>query len=331
LLKSTEKTGQDVKVVAAAFPNLDLNDFYFEIIETSSGNIVAICRKSQVHQIIASFAEQNIRIIGFSLGFSLIQNLLGVIGQNKIILPTYNITTTNKKIESFERAGKEQEEVNYAIGDTPISSKFLLPLSAILRYSSENIYGGSNFREKNFHLKKDHHQKVFFRKGLATAVLLLLATLLLNFLLFSTYYSELQQMAGRYSVEISQKQAYDRKVLELNGKEKIVENIFNNSDSRSSFYLNRLISEKPSSVLFNEFTYQPLQKKIKDKEPISLENNLLRIAGESKDEGEFSNWIKNLEKNPWVSEVKVSDFGYSSPGISEFQLSLRITDHETIK
>lgn len=330
LLKSTEMTGPDVKVVSAAFPNLDLNDFYFEILPASIGSIVALCRREQVHHIIASFAEQNIRVVGFSLGFASVQNLLGIIKQNEIFLSTYSIIIKEKKIVSFKKEEKEQAEANYTIGDTNISSRFLLSLSAIFNYSGGTIYSQSNFDEKNLQLKKEHHQKIFFRKGLATAVVLLLSMLLINFLIFSSYYAELQQMSGRHSVEISQKQAYDRKFLELNEKEKIMENIFNNSNSRSSFFLNRLINEKPSSVLLNEYTYQPLQKKIKDKEPISLETNLIRIAGESKNEEDFSNWIKNLEKNPWIVEVKVSDFGYSSPGISEFHLTLKLNDDETI-
>lgn len=324
LIKSTVNTGPAAKVVSSAFPNVDLNDFYFEILKNSSGSIVALCRRDQVHQIIISFEKHNITIIGFSLGFSSIQNLLGVIESKEIYLSSYNITTDGKKITSIEKAGKEQKEVTNTLSGTVVSSNFLLPLAAIFNYSAGNVHIVSNFDHRNLELTEEHHQKVFFRKGLVTAVTLLLVMLLINFMLFSGYHSELQQMTGRYEAEISQKQVYDETYDEVIGKEKIVENILNNSNSRSSFYLNRLVVSKPASVLLKEYGYQPLLKQVKEKEPISFEQNVIRIAGESKEKGDFSQWIKDLEESSWIREVKVSDFGYSSPGTSDFILTLKL-------
>jgi uncharacterized membrane protein/Tfp pilus assembly protein PilN len=329
LIKSTGIKEPAIKVVTSAFPNVDLNDFYYEILQTTSGSIVALCRREQVHQIIASFQEHHIRIIGFSLGFFSIQSLLKVIESKAISLSSYNITSDGEKITYFERAEKKQEMASYTLGDTEVNSEFLIPLSAVINYEG-TYHSVTNFDNKNLELKKEHHQKVFFNKGMATAVTLLLVMLLINFILFSSYYSELQQMTGKYELEISQKQAYSEKYQDILEKEKIVGNIFNNSNSRSSFYLNRLMVNKPASVVFKNFTYQPLLKKVKEKEPISFEQNVIRILGESKNEGEFSQWIKDLEESSWMREVKVSHFSYSSPGTSDFLLTLKLAEDETV-
>ncbi|MCX2839435.1 hypothetical protein OQ279_14885 [Salinimicrobium sp. MT39] len=330
LLKETTTTGTDAKVVSSAFPNVELNDFYYEILHSSEGSIVGLCRKKMVHQIISSFEEQNIRIIGFSLGFFSLQNLLGIIKEQEVRLPSFILHTNGREIISFDRAGQGNENTNFNIGDTTINYKFLLPLASLFNYQSGNVYYTSNYITKNLELKKEHHQKVFFRKGLASAVILLLVMLLINYLFFSTYYSELQQLSRKHEIEISQKLAYDEKYKEVLEKEKIVENILNNSNSQSSLYLNRLILTIPGSVLFDQLNYQPLQKQIKENEPIIIEKNIILLGGESTDEEEFSLWIKDLEDVTWIEEVKVSDYGYSSAGTSKFLLILKLIEDEAV-
>lgn len=328
LLKQTTSTGPATKVVSSAFPNLDLNEFYYEILHGSEGSIVALCRKKMVHQIISSFEEQNIRMIGFSLGFFSLQNLLGIIKEQEVHLPFFTLHTNGRVIISFDRAGQGNEKTDFTIGDITVNYKFLLPLATLFDYQTGNLHTTSNCQDKNLDLKKEHLQKVFFRKGLATAVGLLLVILLINFFFFSSYYSELQQITGRHEMEISQRLAYDEKYKEVLEKEKVVENILNNSNSQSSFYLNRLILTMPGSVLFNQLHYQPLQKQIKENQAISIEKNTILLGGESKNEEEFSLWIKNLEDISWIEEVKVRDYGYSSPRTSEFLLELKIKEDE---
>ncbi len=330
LLKETTTTGTDAKVVSSAFPNVELNNFYYEILPGSEGSIVALCRKKMVHQIISSFEEKNIRIIGFSLGFFSLQNLLSLIKEQEVLLPSFTLHTNGREIITFDRAGQGNEKTDFTIGDTTVNYKFLLPLASLFNYQSGNLNHTSNYNTKNLELKKEHHQKVFFRKGLATAVILLLVMLLINFLFFSTFYSELQQMTGQHEIEISQRLAYNKKYEEVLEKEKIVENILNNSNSRSTLYLNRLIHVLPGSVLLNQLNYQPLQKQIKQNEPVKIEKNIIALGGESTNEEEFSLWIKDMENIPWIAEVKVKDYGYSSPGTSEFLLVLKLKEDEAV-
>lgn len=331
LIKCTQTTGAVAKIISSAFPNVDLNEFYFETLQTPTGSIVALCRKEQVHKVFSFFEKNNIRIIGFSLGFFSIRNLLGEIEKEEISFSGYSITTHKNKIVSFKRSPKAQEEVNYSIGDTRVISTFLLPLCAIFNYPKGNIHTLTNFTDTNQELKKEHHQKIFFRKGLSTAVTLLLVLLLFNFILYSGYYSEFQALTAKHQAELFQKQANDEKRLQIAEKENIVRNIFNNSNSRSSFYLNQLTANKPSSVLLSELTYQPLQKQVKEKDPVSLEKDILRIAGEIKNKNDFSQWIKELEETKWIKEVQVSDFSYNSAGSSQFIMNINLKEDETIE
>lgn len=329
LIKHTLTQGSPVKVVSSAFPNIDLNEFYYQILDTASGHYVALCRKEQVHQIISSFKDNHIQIVGFSLGISSIQHLLPAIENEEIIASGFKLHTADNKIFSLERIEKQQTEILYSIGDTQISSWYLLPLSAIFNYPSGN-YSSTNFENKNQELKKDNAQKVFFRKGLISSIIILLTLLLTNTLLYSKYYSEYQKLTSQYEAEISQKKAYDKKLLEIEKKEEIVRNISSNSNSRSSYYLNRVIADMPTSILLEEFTYQPLQKQIKEHEPVTVNKNVIHLTGETNNETTFSEWLRMLEKNDYIASVQVSDFGYKSAGYSRFVLNIKLKEDEPV-
>ncbi|MBZ9731348.1 hypothetical protein LB467_16790 [Salegentibacter sp. JZCK2] len=329
LLKSIPNKGPVAKIVSSAFPNIDLDDFYFEILNTPVGSIIALCRKDHVNKIIATLELQGVKIIGFSLGFFSVQHLLRAIGEREFIASSYCISADDKSVLSYEKTEKMSDDTVYQISDTKVSSKFLLTLAGLFNYSGNSVHNISNTDSRNNELRKEHSQKVFFRKAMATAVSALLLLLLINFLLFSNYYNRFQELTFQYQTELSEKESYNQKLAEILQKEEVVKNILNNSNSRSTFYLNRLTADKPASVSFIEFIYQPFQKPVKENQPISLELGTIRIGGESTNENEFSNWTRDLEKIPWIAETKISGFGYSSTGNSDFVLILKLKPHET--
>ena len=253
LLKKTDTKGSVVKIVTSAYPNVDLNDFYYEVLPVESGNMVALCRRELVHEIISSFEKHQISIVGFSLGFLTIQNLLPAIGETTISFTSYTISNNGNIIVSYEKI--ENEEATYKISDIEVNNKFLLSLSSLFNYAKGNVNTYSNFEHKNQELRKHHYQKTFFQKGLTTAVMLLLVLLLINFILFSSYFSEFQEMNEKYQAKISQKEVYVKKLEILRKKEEMAGNILSNSGSRTSFYLNRLVSSKPESLLLKEISY----------------------------------------------------------------------------
>lgn len=327
LLKATNVSGNEAKIISTAFPNIELEEFYYEILKTSSQQLVALCRKEHVHQIIAEYQNEGIRIIGFSLSFFSIQNLLPLLKEDEISFSKYEIRKKGNQLLSFGK-NTNSAEIAYEIEDLTVNSKYLLPLASLFNYEANNSFIRSNTSLKNSDLRKEHKQKVFFKKGMLAGISLLLISLLLNFMFFSSYYTELQELSGQYEEELTQKQANNLKAQEIAAKEKLVSNIFNNSTSKSSYFLNRIIKSKPKSVLLGEFTFQPLLKQIKENETIKLDTNKIIITGESKEEISFSAWIKKLESMRWIKEVQISHFGYKSAQNSEFTLNLTLQEDE---
>lgn len=330
LLKNTSTSGQDKKIIGAAFPNIDISEFYYQILKTGNQNFVAICRKKHVHELINSFQNEKLSIIGFSLSFFSIEYIKELLKKDRLYASNYLIHLKENSITSVDKINPEEIKMSYNISDTNIDSIFLLILAGLFNYNNEIPSSVSNFDDKNTALEKEHQQQVFFRKGLFTGTGILLFALIINFFLFSSFYSEYQKIMDLYQVELSKKQIFDQKKMRIKKKEKLVSNLFINSNSKSSFYLNRIISHKPASIQFQELIYQPLKNPIQHEEQIQFEENKIIIHGESKNEIIFSEWVKDLEKMVWLSEVKVTGFSFKSKEISEFSLILNIIDNETI-
>ena len=325
LIKEIPFIENNQKALSNAFPSLSSSDFYYEILKTKAKCFVAIVRKEDIDFILKEAVSQNLDILGFELGFSSLSSLIPLINDDKIITSRYEFTTLEGEINAFNE-NKTQNRLNYTIEDIEINSNFLLPLSGIFNYLTPPNKKSSNFIEENKNLNTLQKQKNFFRKGILSGIGILLVFLLINFFMFNTYYKNLQTKQEEVQLLKSQKDRYLSKSSTIESKERIVQNILNSSTSKSSFYINHIVAYKPSTILFSEIVFQPLQRAIKADKAIEYSLGEINISGESNDKNTFSNWIEILENFEWVNNVTVTNYGYSKKNESSFSLNISILD-----
>ena len=92
----------------------------------------------------------------------------------------------------------------------------------------------------------------------------LFITLLINFLVFSSY----QRKVSELQTEVSINETYKKQLTRLNDlvikKKKIVESISSASNSKAIWYVNEISKTVPTSLYLDEINYQPLEKPIKE-------------------------------------------------------------------
>ncbi len=325
LIKEIPFIESDQKALANAFPSLSSSDFYYEILKTKTKCFVAICRKEGIDFLLKEAASHNLEVLGFDLGFSSLSSLIRLIDENNIVSSRYEFSILDGELSSFSE-NRVQNSVSYTIEDFEVNSNFLPALSGIFNYLLSPVDKSSNFMEENNHLNTLQKQKNFFRKGILSGIGILLFTLLINFFVFNSYYKNLQTKQEEVQLLKSQKDRYLSKSSIIESKERIVQNILNSSTSKSSFYINRIVAYKPSSILFSEIVFQPLQRAIKADKAIEYTVSEINISGESNDKKTFSNWIETLENFDWVNNVTVTNYGYSKKNESIFSLNISILD-----
>lgn len=325
LIKSVPNQESDLKTVSTAFPGLSLTDFYYEILKTPYNSIVSICRKDYVKNVLGVLEKRHIHVLGFHLGITPLQILVPMLKGEKVSVPRYQIGIEHNNIRDFVPT-EHHNGLTYELEDIKVASEYLLSLALLFNYTGAAFNSSNNFAEENKNLSKLHQEKVFFKKGIFLGVGLLLVSLLVNTFFFNAYFKKEQQLYEESMFMEAQQKGMEGKLETVSKKEQLVNHILNSGTSKSSYYLNRIVAVKPSSIGFSDIQYQPLNRSIRPDKPIEYSQNNIVVSGESKDKGDFSQWISDLGKLKWVENASVIYYGNAGKDLSSFSITIAIKD-----
>lgn len=313
-----------LKLVYKAFPNINLEEFYFEVLSEKSKHFVSLCRKDYIQSILNAYSKNKISIIDISLG----NNLVSVL---KTYIKTDSITTSNSRINLADNqiTQIEKEVVNsedYEINGLKISNEHLLSFAGALQSVIKNSTTRTNFETKKESLVSDFNQKRFLNQFLKFGGIFILGILLLNFFVFNHYFNTVNNLKQVSELNLSTKQKIITLKESVSKKQKMVDDLLKSNGSKSSFYSNSIMQSLPKSILLSEFNYQPLQKRIKADKDIQLENNSIVVSGTSNDSALFSSWISLLEKKEWIDKVDITDYASASKATSSFKIKITLAN-----
>lgn len=293
------------RVVKAAFPNIQLQDFYFEVYSNDQVSLVAICRKEEVKKIIANYQEKGISVINFSLGNLQIQSLLPFVLEKEFRTSNAIVKVGENKIEGIEK--KEVPCKKYDINGLEIDSNHLLSLAGIIDYYSGKKKTDNQYQKS---LQTEYQQKRFFALGLRFALGFLFLSLLINFLMFSNYRNKTSDL----NTELAINESYKKQMVSLKDvvdrKKKLVESINSVSTSKVIWYVDEISKTVPTTLSLDEITYQPLIRPAREGKKVIVDNAVVFIKGISKSDSDFTKWISKLENLDWI--YKVSQLNYGS-------------------
>lgn len=309
----------DRKLLHKAFPNLQIDDFYYEIWRRETSSIITICRKNYVDDTIISFNNM-FTITAVSLGLSSISNLASFSLPNVVTTNTQTLFLNNE--DNFTLSGVT-ENINYVINGLQVSNTYLLSFSGILKLLLPGVTTGS-ITDLNLVLIENFKQQSFFGKGIKAGLILILSLLVINFLLFTHYFDKAREMNEKVSLNQSGIENIKKIKQRIKEKEQTFKNFTNSSASRSSLLINEFIKILPSSILLSEIAYHPLEKKIKEGEAILSEDGTIIIVGSTLSNEAFSSWIEKAEKMNRVKDVMITSFGKDVDNNTVFSIKISI-------
>jgi len=311
-------------ILNAAFPNINTQDFYYEIISGNNNtSFIALCRKNYVDTIIDDFKAKNIFVTSFSLGNNLITEITDFVNL-KSIKSSNALVTLDGKITDINITDVINNREEYNVNGLLTLSRYVLSLSGALTSFLNTNNRVTNSEEKVYSLFEDFKHQILFKKVLQGSLIVFLAALLINFFLFNHYFNkvnELQQTAQVNTINKNTVLSLDEK---LKKTQKLATDILKSNASKSSFYINEIITGIPNSILLSELNYQPLQKRIKKNKTIQLENNTIIISGISSKSDLFYNWTNQLENYDWVKKLVILDYSDTKTSRSEFSVKLNL-------
>ena len=309
----------DKKLLHKAFPNLQADEFYYEIWRRESSSVIAICRKSYIDGLIAEIGK-NYPIAGISLGITSLSNLT-VFGVPEVITTnTQWITPHNDNL--FESSGL-LPLAEYDINGLSIPNTHLLSFSSTLQLL---IPGGTTgtITANNQTLFETFRQKAFFEKGLRLSIIVILALLLANFFLFTYYFDNATDMAQAVSVNRSGIENIAKIKTRIGDKEKRLEDFTVGGTSASSTLLNEVARLIPTSITLTGMVYNPLEKKVKEEEKVMITEKITTVSGYTLNDSAFTHWIENIEKLEPVKKVTIVSFGNDDENRTAFSVQIEL-------
>ncbi|AXG69202.1 hypothetical protein KORDIASMS9_01422 [Kordia sp. SMS9] len=311
------------RLLYEAFPNLKINDFYYEIDSHGNFHNISICRKATVDKLIEAYQKQQLTIIGFSLGNAMTAVVTKFIAEPSYYTSNALLTKENNQITGIS-AQEEVPTQTYTINGLEVQNTQLLNFAGALSYILQSKTTVSNFEETETALTTNFRQKRFFSQFIIFGLGFMLLVLLLNFFLFNSYYEAVESMKQTAAVNSSQKEKLLQLKASVDEKQKMVDDILKNSSSRSSFYMDAIANSLPSTMQLAGLTYQPIEKRIKKNKAIQLTQNTITISGISTDSDLFSDWIQTLEDLDWIDTVTVLNYGSQSKNTTDFSLKITL-------
>lgn len=313
------------KLVYNAFPNINLEEFFYEAISQGSSHLISICRKVYIEELIDKYKNNGAFVINISLGNGLISNIAPFIKDELFVTSNAFVSLKNHEVISIEKKDIENL-MTYDINGLQVNSNQVLSFSASLSSILNNFNPKTNFNILKDAIKEDYLQSRFYSQFLKFGLLFILSILIINFLVFNHYFNEVNTLQQTSKINQTTKE----KILELNDSvnktQKMVDDMLKSSSSKSSFYVNAIIQGLPNSILLSGLNYQPIVKRIKTGQTIETENNMIIISGESNNSEQFSKWISDLEGIVWIKKVEIINYEDVLKNLSNFSLKLNITD-----
>lgn len=309
----------DRKLLHKAFPNLQIDDFYYEIWRKETFSIISICRKKYVDDLIITLSNL-FTITSVSLGISSINNLMSFSLPNIITTNTQSLFLNGE--DNFIQNGIH-ENINYSINGLQVPNTHLLPFSGVLKLILPNTTTGS-INDLNLRLTEDFKQRSLFEKGIKVSLIFILSLLVINFFLFTYYFDKAGEMNEKVSLNQTGIENIKKIKQRIKDKEQTLKNFSNTSASKSSLLLNELIQILPSSILLSEVIYHPLEKKIKEDEVILSEDNYVIITGSTLSNEAFTSWIEKAEKLKRVKDIMIISFGKDAENKTVFSIKISI-------
>jgi Tfp pilus assembly protein PilN len=275
-----------------------------------------------VENYIKTYHENQLRVIGFSLGNVVASQLVGFV-KNTFIETSNKVIVFDKQkvrtISSLTTTTIDKQDIN----GIQVSSKRVLSLAGILAYYATQKQTVSNFSKRLDTLETDFKGHRFFDIGLKVGLGTVFVLLLVSFLLFSNYTANINELTASLELNKTHKNALLKLSEVVQKKEQLITR-FSLASSKTSWYITQLGSTVPTSVLLSEIQYQPLVKTIKEEKEILLHLRILTVKGMAGNGTDFSNWIHALEREDWIEKVIIKSYGLGKKTATEFELSIEI-------
>ncbi|MBI2269775.1 MAG: hypothetical protein HYU69_05385 [Bacteroidetes bacterium] len=327
LQKKIEVTENDTPaaLLSKVLPNAKAEEFLlsrYTIDENQA--IVSVIRKNVLDPIIEQLQKAGLDVINLSLGPFVAAQLLPVINNknNSIALEYFNLQTEENRVIGYE-ATERSTETKVKVGSDTISNHLLIAFAASFR----EFLGASesDIPEVNV-LRNTYKSKRIFKLAGTSLFIFFISVLSINSFILDHYSKQAKNLNSQVNISRGMLQNLEKLKTELSEKSAFMNKMGLLQPGRSSFFADRIAGIIPASIQLKEMNINPLVKNPNDDKDIAFNVNSIEMKGDCKKNTELNEWIKQLKRFDWVSDVTLTNFTQDkekNAGIFNMELKIK--------
>ena len=296
------------KKLSRMIPGAKYDDFYMQNYYSESHIFSAIVRKQIVDDIVSQISTK-FKIYQSSFGPFITQTILPflIIDYSELVLQNHKLTLKDQKISDFFIKSEEEDRNQIIeVGDESVDNKLLDTYAASL-----SIFLGTDLEITHINnvQKEEWEYKRIFKKLGIGALSVFLFVLLINSYFYLTLNQKANDLRSEYNFYASDILQLENMKNEISYKRSFVGEFGLLRDSPFAFYADRLARATPSQISLAIMDIYPLDdKKLKDKKKEIFIPDLIHIEGSCSGPLILNNWLQNIEKVKWVSEIQNQEY-----------------------
>jgi len=323
---NTENLTSEMEIVSRVLPNAKPIDFYIQKTAIKENEIfLTLARRATVDEILDRFKKEKRFVIKVIFGPFLINHVASLLDEK--------YENINGKLGGYRMENGLIKEIDiksnqgtgrYRLGSELLSEDDIIAFAGAFSFFVEQaeisieIPGVDDQREEFL------FKRMFNIIG-ASLLLLVFVVLMGNLVLYQQYSKKSADLMDQLA--INEDLIYELETVEgvLKSKEDFIGRSGFLQSSKLSYYADRLACTLPESIRLTKCDLEPLQKKLKNNEQPEFTNNQVRVAGLTNESTILNSWIKTINKEPWVKDVRVINYKQeknADPG--EFEIEIQI-------
>lgn len=324
LVKEVEKA-QIEDGFEAILPNGKTDEFVFQQMDIGRADCALVCivRKEFIEKILSDFQKRKLWIVDLYLGPICIKNILPILaGISNLKLTQMELEVSEERLLSYKK-GKNKSVERYRIGSELLDAKSVLSFATAV--STLSLLGVKHLPELINDLRKESGARRLVT-GLQYAFLCIVFLLLLvNFIRFDALNKKHTQLSSQLSTGKGLLVKMNALKSELDEKEAFFIKSGLSSQSKLSYYSDRIALHLPSNLFLRNLELNPVQGKLKDGKEIKFKKQTVSISGSTNRPVQFTKWIQKLKKEKWVASILQQEYYKNDPGkMGEFKLEIEV-------
>jgi hypothetical protein len=320
------------ELVQTVLPGAKASDFYTQEFQQEKNAYISIVRKQLVQEVLNTFTALQLSVWALSLGAFQCVSLYSLLRPNahngELEFSRHRLTFLNETLESYTSLNTLPEfPKQIHIDQEKIDSRLLLSYIGALGVLLDlpNVEASIDTLQDS----KDEFRASVHFKILSIGVLgLFLFVLLLNFVLFSLFTSQNNELSARentFSGMLKEMEALEKEVAE---KQMFLSGAGWLAPSRASYLADRIAATVPVSVRLTEMAVHPVDElKTKTERKTVFDTGKIRLSGNTTKPTILNEWVDELKMIDKIESTKLLQYRYDhKEKVGNFTIELLIKE-----